>query len=85
MKYRGTKVIFTFDDINLTIQCRKEDKMRNICEKFAKEKKRYINSLLFLYEGNQVNFDLSFLDQAISLDRNNNEMNILVYEKKTIN
>jgi len=59
--------------------------MRDICKKFAKEKKRYINSLLFLYEGNQVNFDLSFLDQAISLDRNNNEMNILVYEKKTIN
>ena len=82
MKDQGIKVIFTFDDINLAIQCRKEDKMRDICKKFAKEKKRYINSLLFLYEGNQVNFDLSFIDQSNSLDRNNNEMKILVYEKK---
>ena len=37
-----------------------------------------MDSLLFLYEGNKVNFDLSFQEQANLKDRNNHEMKILV-------
>jgi len=39
-----------------------------------------INSLLFLYGENQVNFDLSFKEQVNSLDRVNNQMKLLVYK-----
>ena len=35
---------------------------------------------LFLYENNQVNFDLSFKEQDNSLDRANNRMKIQVHQ-----
>ena len=41
-----------------------------------------IDSLLFLYEGIQVNFELSFKEQANSLDNINKQMKILVYQNK---
>ena len=37
-----------------------------------------MNSLLFLYEGNKVNFGLSFKEQTNLIDRKNNEMKVLV-------
>ena len=39
-----------------------------------------MNSLIFLYEGNEVNFDLNFREQANFTDRNNHEMKIFVYK-----
>ena len=50
------KVIFTFDCVNLKILCSNNDKMREICQKFATKVNKDINSLIFLYEGNKVNF-----------------------------
>ena len=76
------KVIFTLDGINLTIQSSNKDKMRVICQKYATKINININSLLFLYGGNQINFELSFQDQANSFDKNNGEMNILVYKNE---
>ena len=71
-------VIFTLDGVNLTINCTIEDKMKNICENYSNKINKNMNSLIFLYGGNKINFDLSFEDQVNSIDRNNNEMKILV-------
>ena len=76
------KVIFTLDCVNLTIQCSINDKMGDICQKFATKVNKDINSLIFLYEGNKVNFELKFKEQANLLDRNKNEMKILVYNNE---
>ena len=57
-----TKVIFTLDGVDLHIQCSKEDKMKDICQGFANKVEKNINSLIFLYGGNQLNFLLSFKD-----------------------
>ena len=73
-----TNVIFTLDGVNLTIKCTTEDKIKEICEKYSTQITKNMNSLLFLYEGNKVNFDLSFKEQANEIDRNNHEMKILV-------
>ena len=54
--------------------------MRDICQKYSTKIDKNINSLLFLYGGNRVNFELSFEELANSLDRNNHEMKISVYE-----
>ena len=51
---------FTFNGIKTTIQCVKEDKMKNICAKFASKIDKEINSLYFLYNGNQLNKELTF-------------------------
>ena len=73
-------VIFTLDGVNLTIQCTKEDKMKEICKSYSNKINKNIDSLIFLYEGNKVNFELSFKEQANNIDRNNNQMKILVSE-----
>ena len=69
------KVIFTLDGVDVSIQCSKEDKIKDICQRFANKVNKNINSLLFLYEGNQLNFLLSFKDLA----KDKNEMKVLVY------
>ena len=79
------KVIFTsdtLDDVNLIIECSNEDKMKDICQKYATKIKRNIDSLIFLYKGSQINFELTFSNQADSIDRNNGKMKILVNKKK---
>ena len=76
-------VVFSFEGIFIQIQCITEDKMKDICQKFANKIKKSINSYVFLYGGNQLNFQLCFKDLANSIDKERNEMKILVipYEK----
>ena len=73
---KNIKVIFTLDEIDISMQCSKDDKMRDICQKFAIKVETNLNSLVFLYEGNQVNLDLILEAQASSIDKKNNEMKI---------
>ena len=75
-------VIFTFDGRDIAIQCSKRDQMKSICQKFALKAETNLNSLLFLYAGNKVNFDLTLEAQASSIDWKNNKMSILVYRKE---
>ena len=78
----NNNVIFTFDGRDIEIQCSNDDKMRDVCQKFAVKAETNINSLIFLYGGNQVNMNLSLEAQASSIDKKNNEMKILVYRKE---
>ena len=75
------KIIFTLDGVNSIIQCSTENKMKEICQNYATKINKKIDTLLFLYEGNQINFEQTFINQAISIDKNNNEMKISVYKK----
>ena len=76
-----TKVIFSFDGIQTSIQCLKEESMKNICNKFSTKIGIDVYSLLFIYGGSQINFELSFQQQANLIDKARNEMNILVYKQ----
>ena len=71
-------VVFTLEGTDLTLQCSSEEKMRDICQKYATKIDKNMGSLLFLYEGNKINFDLSFKEQAGSSDGNKNEIKIMV-------
>ena len=75
-------VLFTLDGSDLIIQCSKEDKMKDICQKYATKVNENINSLLFLYGGNKINFELRYKEQANSIDNNNNIISILVYKNE---
>ena len=77
------KVIFTLDGVDLAIQCQNKDKMKDICQKYATKINQDINSFLFLYGGNQLNFQLCFNEQASSIDRNTNVMKVLVYKNES--
>ena len=74
-------VIFTFNGINTIIQCKKENKMKDICTKFVNKIGIDINSIYFLYNGIQLNLELTLNQQINNIDRDKNEMKILVYEK----
>ena len=73
-----TNVVFTLDGVNLTIKFTIEDKMKDICKNYSTKINKNLDSLLFLYKGNKVNFDLSFKEQTNDVDRNNNEIKILL-------
>ena len=75
-------VIFTLNGENLAVKCCTEDKMKDICNNYSAKINININSLLFFYGGNKINFDLSFKEQANFIDKNNHEMKILVNEKE---
>ena len=77
-----SKVIFLFEGIEFIIQCIKDEKMKDICQRYAKEIDRNINSLLFLYEGKPINFNLKFNEQVNIIDKEKKEMKILVYKNE---
>ena len=74
------KVIFTLDGVNLAIKFTTEDKMKDVCKSYSTKIYKDINSLLFLYELNKVNFKLSFKEHANFIDRNKYQMKILISE-----
>ena len=76
------KVIFYFDGADCEIQCKKDDLFKDICQKFADKIQKNINSFIFLYNGNILNFHLKFKDQVNLTDKKRNEMKVLVYKKE---
>ena len=72
-------MIFNFNGIDIEIQCSTEDKLKDICQKFKEKIKKDINLLAFIYGGNNVNYQLSFKEQANSIDKERKEMGILVF------
>ena len=76
------KVIFTYEGIDETIDCSKEDKMKDICQKYSSKIESNLDSLLFLYGGNQLNLESSFENQANSIDKSENKMIISVFKKE---
>ena len=76
------KVAFSFSGTEITIQCLKNDRMKDIFNRFATKINMNMNSFLFLYGGNKINYGFTFIEQANSIDNNRNQMNILVYQKE---
>ena len=75
-------VIFNFEGKDTKIQCSRGDKMKDICQKYINKIDTSASSLLFLYDGDHLNFQLCFKDQANKIDKERNEMNVLVYKNK---
>ena len=82
MEKENAKVKFSLEEVSIKVECNKEEKMKDICQRFAKEINKNINSLLFLYEGNKFNLELSYKEVVNALDEKKNEMNILAYNRK---
>ena len=76
------KVIFNFEGIDVTIQCLANEKMKDICQRYSNKIAKSINELIFLYDGNQLNYNINFKEQANVIDRERNIMKVLVYKKE---
>ena len=76
------KVIFNFEGIDVTIQCLTNEKIKDICQRYLNKIGKSINELIFLYGGNQLNYNINFKEQANVIDRERNIMKILVNKKE---
>ena len=56
--------------------------MKDICQKYSSKIESNLDSLLFLYGGNQLNLESSFENQANSIDKSENKMIISVFKKE---
>ena len=76
-------VTFNLEQIEITVQCLKTETMRTIIQRFETKIQQSADSFMYLYSGGQVNMDLTFEQQANHLDRENNQMKILVYKTES--
>ena len=74
--------IFTLDGSYMKIQCKKEEKMKDICERFASKIQKDMNLYVYLYGGNQLNFEKTY--EAHLTDNASKEMIILAYKKEDL-
>ena len=81
------EVIFKFNGIDSLIQCKIEDKFKDICEKFSIKIQIDINKLIFIYRGEILNLEFTFKEIVNQLDEQNLKMIVSVYnsDSTTIN
>ena len=78
-----TDIVFIFNSIPTTIQCKKDDYMKDICQKFATKVGADLSDTYFLYGGKVVDLKLK-LDNILSEnDKKSNNIKILVYSNNT--
>ena len=75
------EVIFNYKGIDTVIQCNINDKMIDIINKYLIKIRKNENDLIYIYGGNIIDYELTFIQQANELDKNRNKMNILVQSK----
>lgn len=80
----GAEVIYQFEQQTIIIQCNENEKMKEISEKFSNKIESNLNNLLFLYDGNQLDLDLTFEEQSNKEDKLRKKMNIIAYLKNTV-
>ena len=80
LKMSEVKAIFILDCVDIKIHCKKDEKMKDICQRFATKIKKNINSYAYIYGGDHINFDLNYDEQQT--DKNSKEMRILVYKNE---
>ena len=76
-------VTFNLEQTEITVQCLKTETMRTIIQRFETKIQQSAGSFMYLYGGGQVNLDLTFEEQTNHLDRENNQMKILVYKTES--
>ena len=72
------EAIFNYEGINTTIQCDLNEKMKDIIGRLKIKVQNNENNLYYLYNGTQINYELTFNQQANDIDKNRKKMNIIV-------
>ena len=75
------EVIFSYEGKNTYIKCHTEDNMEEIIQKFLKENSIKDNNkdIHYFYNGNKINYEFTFAEQANELDKKRKKMNIITY------
>ena len=76
------EITITYEGINKSFKCNKNDKMKDIINKFSEENKIDNKDLRFLYNEKEINQELTFNEQANESDKNKNKINIIAKKNK---
>ena len=79
------EIIFTFNTIPTSIQCNKNESMKEICQRFANKAKIDLSKVYFLYGGQTLDINQKFNNILKDCDKNSNRINILVYSYENKN
>ena len=82
------EVEFYYNGIKTKIQCKLNDKIKNICQKYLNKINEDKNDIYFTYNGNLLNIfneELTFKERMNSEDKKINKMKILVFKKEIEN
>ena len=71
-----TEVIFLFEGKNILIQCNKNEKLKDIINKFIIKTQVDNNSVYYLYKGNRINEELEI--EKLNEEENINNIKIIV-------
>ena len=71
------EIVFIYEGNPIIIQCNKNQKIKDICINLSNKINLNINSLIFLYGGNQLDLNKTFNEIT-----KENKINILVYKKE---
>ena len=75
------QIVLNYNGVNTTMQCRKDEKLKDIFKNFILKTSSEDKILIYMYNGNTIqNEELTFNEIANSEDKERNEMNILVVE-----
>ena len=84
-----TQIEFIYNSYKINIQCQSDDKISNSIEKFLSKFNKKKEEIVFIYNGDKLDEELSFKEIANNLDKARNLMKVLVTdnlseeEKKT--
>jgi hypothetical protein len=76
------EVEFIYEERKIIIQCNENDLMKDICKRFASKLSLEMDSLFFIYGGEKINLDLTFINVAKTANKEANKISIIVYENK---
>ena len=71
-------IVFSSEKNNVSIQCPKNHKLKDVCQLYAKKMGHDINYYSFEHSGCKVDLELSFDDLALPIDKTDNKMVISV-------
>ena len=75
------EITFVYNGAVTTLQCKINDKLRDICEKFCIKVQTDINKLIFIYGGEILELELAINQIIKQINQDNNKIKILVYDK----
>jgi len=80
------QIDFLFNGIKTTIQCKINDKFKDIINNYASKTGNNINKLYYLYSGQKIaNYELTFNDILNEIDKERKKMTIQIINGENIN
>ena len=78
-----SSVEFIYNGKKTEIQCNEDEKLEEIIKRFCLKLDLNINEMYYLYKGNNIDINSTFINSANPGDKNRKKMSILVHDKNS--